>query len=159
MKRAAARAAADEASKRETDRTEANKGDVQRALKEARRQDLEDARTMAFARGADDEDYNAEMRGRVVWGDPMAGALGGAGAEDGKKRGVREGEKEKDKEKRSVTGRPLYKGSARPNRYSILPGWKWDGVERGNDFESRWFKARNAKGDRKALEWNWQMDE
>ena len=152
MKRAEARVAAEAAQVKKRQREEAARGDVQRVQREERRQELEDAKLMPFARGAEDVQMNAELRERDVWGDPMAGQLETVPVKTDGKKGVKV-------VKTSITGRPLYAGSAPPNRYGIRPGHKWDGVDRGTGFESDWFKARNTRKDRQALEWNWQMDE
>lgn len=45
--------------------------------------------------------------------------------------------------------RPYYTGSQSwPNRFNIRPGYRWDGVERGNGFEGRLFKAKSAQQQR-----------
>ena len=149
MKRAEARRKAEEEERRRKDEEEAAKGDVQRREKERRREELKEAKFLTVARGAGDERLNEELRERERWNDPMKMYLekeGGAGG--GKVAG-----------KKSVSGKPLYKGAAPPNRYGIRPGHRWDGVDRGNGFERDWFAARNKRDNLKTLEYQWQMDE
>jgi len=141
MKRADARKKAEEEAARAAAAVEAQRGDVQRSEKEKRKERLREARFMTVARHADDVELNEELRERERWDDPAAGFL------------------EKRKAGKSVSGRPLYEGASAPNRYGIRPGYRWDGVDRGNGFEGEWFKARNRVRDRQNLEYAWQMDE
>ncbi len=67
--------------------------------------------------------------------------------------------KSSSKSGKSKSGGKLYQGAFEPNRYGIRPGWRWDGVDRGNGFERKWFAARNKAKDREALEYAWQLDE
>ena len=120
---------------------EAQKGDVQRLERERRREELDEARFMPVARRVDDVDMNEELKEKERWNDPAAQFL-----------------TRKEKE-RSLSGKPLYKGSAAPNRYGIRPGHKWDGVDRGNGWEAERFKALNRASRNKDLEYTWQMDE
>lgn len=127
---------------------ESGKGDVQRREKEARRRDLEEAKIMPVARRADDEKMNAELKDRERWNDPMAQLLA---------------TKKSSSSKTSKTGKnkssgKTYQGAFEPNRYGIRPGWRWDGVDRGNGFERKWFAARNAKKDKEALRIAWEED-
>lgn len=146
MKRAEARRIADEEAAKEVAAKEALKGDVQREEREKRREELEEAKVMPLARGVDDEDLNEKLKARGRWNDPAAEFLTStttASAGGGGSRSLK----------------PVYKGAAPPNRYGIKPGYRWDGVDRGNAFESEWFAARNKKDRIGALEYAWQMDE
>jgi pre-mRNA-splicing factor CWC26 len=141
MKRAEARRAAEEQRLKEEEMREALMGDVQRQEREARRQELHEARLIPLARTADDEALNEELKARQRWNDPAAQFL------SAKKSEV------------STTGRPIYRGAYAPNRYGIRPGYRWDGVDRSTGFEKEWFAARNRKERLGALEYAWQMDE
>lgn len=141
MKRAEARKQQEAEAAKAAAELEAQKGDVQRAAAAKRKEDLKEAKYMPVARYADDADMNEDLKGRERWNDPAAGFL------------------EKRREGKSVSGRPLYKGSAMPNRYGIRPGYRWDGVDRGIGFEKEWFAARNKKANLEKLDYAWQMDE
>lgn len=141
MKRAEARKKAEEEARKALEKEKSARGDVQNAEAAKRKQALADAKTMTIARYADDAELNDELKERGHWNDPAAGFL------------------RKKKAGRSVTGKPLYKGAFQPNRYGIRPGHRWDGVDRGNGFESKWFASRNKKADIAKLEYQWQMDE
>ena len=85
-----------------------------------------------LARRADDADLQQLLRARVREGDPMAGltsastVVGGVSGD-----GVAA-------PRLSATGKPLYTGKlGAPNRFGILPGYRWDGVDRGNGWERR----------------------
>lgn len=141
MKRAEARRMAAEAAAAAEGEVRAQRGEVQVAEAERRREEVREARFMGVARGVDDVGLNEELRGRVRWEDPMAGLVGARGGE-------REGE-----------GGRVYRGGFMPNRYGIRPGGRWDGVDRGNGFEKGYFAARNRRRNLKELDYAWQMDE
>ncbi|RCI08913.1 hypothetical protein L249_4925 [Ophiocordyceps polyrhachis-furcata BCC 54312] len=146
MKRAEARRAALEAEQKELQAKDVLKGEAQ--LQEARRRkdQLSDAMNMPFARKADDDEMNKELKERERWNDPAAQFLGDKNetAGTGKKRSKRH---------------PTYAGAAPPNRYGIRPGYRWDGVDRTNGFEANRFKAMNRQERNKSLAYSWQMDE
>ncbi|KAI2640700.1 Pre-mRNA-splicing factor of RES complex-domain-containing protein [Hypomontagnella submonticulosa] len=153
MKRAELRREAQEAAAREAAKKEALRGEVQIEAARQRREQLEDARVMGVARHADDVDMNAEMKEQVRWGDTMARFIepkGGSGGGGGEGTG---------KKKKGMKGKPIYQGAWAPNRYGIRPGYRWDGVDRGNGFEAERFKAINRRERNKGLEYSWQMDE
>jgi pre-mRNA-splicing factor CWC26 len=120
---------------------EAARGDVQRRLAEERRVVLGAAKLLSVARGKDDDEMNKELKEVERWNDPAAKFL------------------MKKRKTRSATGRPLYKGGFEPNRYGIMPGHRWDGVDRSNGFEKKWFAARSQRYNREQLEYAWEMDE
>lgn len=155
MARAEARRAAAEAEEKarrdEEARKRALKGDVQLEEARKRREQLEDAALMPLARGKDDVELNEEMKAARRWNDPMAQFLGDA---EGPAAAGKTGKGGKARSRR-----PVYKGAAPPNRYGIRPGYRWDGVDRGNGFEAERFKALNRREMNKGLEYAWQMDE
>ncbi|KAK2629584.1 hypothetical protein QTJ16_000404 [Diplocarpon rosae] len=143
MRRQEARREADAKLLKEREELEAQKGDVQRAAKEKRREDLDEARFMPVARGIDDVEMNDELKEVERWNDPAAQFLA-------KKTG--------GKNKSSKWTKQTYNKAAPPNRYGIRPGYKWDGVDRGNGWESERFKALNRAQRNKDLDYAWQED-
>ena len=141
-KRAEEQRAAQEKLRRAKADLESAKGDAQRRMKEERAQDLREAKYLSVARHADDADMNSELKAQERWNDPALGFLS-----------------KKKAEGKTLSGRPAYQGSFEPNRYKVHPGARWDGVDRGNGFERKWFAARNRQRDRAGLEYAWQMDE
>ncbi|KAL7897932.1 Pre-mRNA-splicing factor of RES complex domain-containing protein [Trichoderma sp. SZMC 28014] len=144
MKRAEARRAAAEAEEKERLAIESLKGDVQQENARRRKEELEDAKLMSFARKADDEDMNRELKEQSRWNDPMTQFMA---------------EKETSRAGKKSKRRPVYPGAAAPNRYGIKPGYRWDGVDRGNGLEAERFKAANRRERNKGLDYAWQMDE
>lgn len=144
-KKEEAEAKAREEERKAKEELESRKGDVQRREKEERRQNLEDAKVMTVARHADDKKMNDELKERERWNDPMAQLLAT--------------KKTSSKGGKSKASSKSYQGGFEPNRYGIRPGWRWDGVDRSNGFERKWFQARSRAKDREALEYAWQLDE
>ncbi|KAM7324473.1 hypothetical protein ACRRTK_016778 [Alexandromys fortis] len=72
-----------------------------------------------LARYIDDEDLDRMLREQEREGDPMADFI----------------KKNKAEENKPKKARPRYNGPAPPpNRFSIWPGYRWDGVDRSNRF-------------------------
>lgn len=55
-------------------------------------------------------------------------------------------------ENTSATGLLSCKYDGPPNRYNIRPGFRWDGVIRGNGFENRYLQEINLKKAKKDKE-------
>lgn len=148
MRRAEARRQALAAQQAEEEKKKLLKGEKQQELARERKELLESAALMPLARGKDDSELNEAQREQERWNDPMAEFLTEPSTTQGGKT-----------KKKSLGKRPLYKGAAPPNRYGIKPGYRWDGVDRGNGFEAERFKALNRRERNKNLDYAWQMDE
>lgn len=92
-----------------------------------------------LARYADDKDLDDMLKNKEWDGDPMLEYI----------------RKKKKKNKDPVDDRPQYEGSYMPNRYGIRPGYRWDGVDRSNGYEKKWFEEQNAKKAREEEAFKW----
>jgi len=55
--------------------------------------------------------------------------------------------------------RPTYKGSYPPNRFSIRPGYRWDGIDRSNGFEKSWFAREANKVAIAEVAYKWSVED
>ncbi|XP_040038491.2 BUD13 homolog [Gasterosteus aculeatus] len=108
-------------------------------------QKLEDAVVEAqkpLARHRDDEDLDRMLREQQREGDPMAAML------------------RRKKERNTSHDKPRYKGPLPPpNRFNLLPGYRWDGVDRSNGFEK---KRYSRMADKKAVQeeaYKWSVED
>lgn len=60
---------------------------------------------------------------------------------------------------RSILGRKLYSKLFPENRFEITPGYRWDGVDRSNGFEKRWFAKQDELNEKKVQSFTLQEDE
>uniref|UniRef100_A0A182KA45 BUD13 homolog n=1 Tax=Anopheles christyi TaxID=43041 RepID=A0A182KA45_9DIPT len=84
-----------------------------------------------LARYADDKDLDEYLKEQEREGDPMLEYLRSKRKEENKRAGIPE--------------KPVYEGAFPDNRYGIRPGYRWDGVDRSNGFEKRWFETMSKK--------------
>ncbi|KAG8008600.1 BUD13-like protein [Nibea albiflora] len=116
------------------------------AQSQMQQQKLEDAVHEAqkpLARHRDDEDLDRMLREQEREGDPMAAML----------------RRKKDRNPKTQA-KPQYKGPAPPpNRFNILPGYRWDGVDRSNGFEKkRYMRMADKKAVQEAA-YKWSVED
>lgn len=84
-----------------------------------------------LARAADDSDLQEHLRNQERLDDPMLEYMRKKKDEDSKKKGVQV--------------KPKYLGQFPDNRFNIRPGYRWDGVDRSNGFEKKYFNMISSK--------------
>jgi pre-mRNA-splicing factor CWC26 len=93
-----------------------------------------------FARHADDRALETMKREVIRKDDPMANH-----------------ERMRSSFSEGNPGKPIYKGPpSKPNRFGIRPGYRWDGVDRGNGFEDKVLarKYSTAYKEEQAYRWS-----
>ncbi|XP_065172585.1 BUD13 homolog [Atheta coriaria] len=98
-----------------------------------------------LARYADDADLERHLKEQERAGDPMLDYIR---------------KKKVDKAiKAGVKLKPEYMGEFMPNRYGIKPGHRWDGVDRSNGYEKKWFDAINKRNADKEEAYKWNSED
>lgn len=108
-----------------------SKGLKQVEAAEQRRQEFEYEASKPLARSENDEDLQDYLKNQERLDDPMLQYM----------------RKKRNEEKRSkgVMEKPIYQGDFPENRFGIRPGYRWDGVDRSNGYEKKYFTMINAK--------------
>uniref|UniRef100_A0A915M783 BUD13 homolog n=1 Tax=Meloidogyne javanica TaxID=6303 RepID=A0A915M783_MELJA len=98
--------------------------------REEKLDEMEQVLGEGFTRHRDDEALNEHLKTQLHSEDPMAEYF-----------------RVKNHKIQMRTGivYPTYKGQCPPNRYEIKPGYRWDGVDRSNGFESKMSLEKNKK--------------
>lgn len=92
---------------------------------------------LIYSRSIDDPELNRLLKEKERWNDPAASFL----------------------TKKQTSTRPVYKGYYNANRFGIPPGYRWDGVDRGNGFEKAWFAHQNEKKIQAAQAYAWSTED
>lgn len=117
------------------------KGAVQKEDEKAARRELELIADEPFARSVNDPRLDAVKKQIIHDDDPMAEFF----------RAKQEKELDEHYKKAGPSDnlkprKPVYKGPRPPpNRFNILPGFRWDAVDRGNGFEAELLKTLSSK--------------
>ena len=135
------------------------KGTVQKLEVEALRQELIDVASEPFARAVDNPRMEAMRKEIIRDGDPMAEYF------------ARKKEKEDDlktadmslqqkEDVPQIMKKPRYKGPiGAPNRFHIFPGYRWDGIDRGNRYEHKILTKSNDRTALKEDEYRWSVSD
>ncbi|KAK7105751.1 BUD13 homolog [Littorina saxatilis] len=114
----------------------------QKEQREQQMQEYVHEASKPLARHKDDQDLDRIMRDMDRDGDPMAMFM-----------------KKKNK-KEDPNAKPRYKGPpGPPNRFGILPGYRWDGVDRSNGFEKQIFTKMSEKKAVKEHAYKWSTED
>lgn len=84
-----------------------------------------------LARYANDDALERLLREQERDGDPMLKYL--------------QAKKEANDRREGLLVFPAYKGPFQENRFGIHPGYRWDGVDRSNGYERKWFEHQGKK--------------
>ncbi|XP_063058719.1 BUD13 homolog [Engraulis encrasicolus] len=119
------------------------------AQSQMQQQNVEDALKEAekpLARHRDDEELDRMLREQEREGDPMAAMLRKKKAKDAQLKGIKE--------------KPRYKGpQPPPNRFNIMPGYRWDGVDRSNGFEQKRYSRIADKQAVQDIAYQWSVED
>eukprot|EP01083_Nonionella_stella_P053905 142439_1 len=133
-----------------------------RKLKEDRRK-FRHEQKKEFSRTADDEDMNKVLRAKSRWGDPMLQAIQDKKARKRQEKEQNDSENSADdisqkpkRKRRKREERPMCQHQPFVNRFNILPGYRWDGIDRSNKWEQKRFAIINERRalTREAYKWS-----
>ena len=130
----------------EREEAELRKGRVQKEREANLRDQFRELQRSTFARHADDGALENLRKDVIRKGDPMASYAA----------------KKKISEHiaSGKPARPLYKGPPpKPNRFGILPGYRWDGVDRGNGFEDKALASKFSSNHKKEQAYRWSTSD
>ena len=127
---------------KEEENMEWGRGLVQKAEAISLEERLREEESRPFATYENDPERDRMLREKNMWGDPMAGLI------------------QKDPREAIAAGRPRYRGPPPPpNRFNIQPDYLWDGVDRSNGFEKRYFETQSKNENKKQEDYMWRTQD
>ena len=128
-------------------------GTVQKQQAEAARKEIEDMASMPFARTDADPELEKQRKSVLRDGDPMAEYFMQKESEEAAAH-------IETLERRGVNVKPKYTGpTPAPNRFGIRPGYRWDAVDRGTQFERQVLQYGSNKKATSEDKHRWQSSE
>ena len=133
-----------------------NMGSYQKRQEERIRAQYEQVKDMPLARRVEDTQLEESRKSIIRDGDPMA-MYAYKKQQDEQMTSSQSRNNGINGETTSVPLRkPVYKGPPpKSNRYGIRPGYRWDGIDRGNGFEDRLLGSLHSKGREKEEAYKW----
>ncbi|KAI0322874.1 Pre-mRNA-splicing factor of RES complex-domain-containing protein [Amylostereum chailletii] len=148
-----------EREEKEAQKMEWGKGLVQRDQEEERKKKEASLRGKDFVRYADDAELNRDQKEQERWNDPAAAFLT-VRRLYASACSVLTCSPLTQKKRTKGPRKPEYNGPPPPpNRFGIRPGYRWDGVDRGNGFEAKLFQRQNERKRTAQASHNWSVDE
>lgn len=115
-----------------------------------------------YTQYVDDKEYNKRLKEEIRPDDPMYDYFMSKRQEEEKE--------EKEEERTEESGKPVvedymkastkpkYRGPLPPpNRFGIMPGYRWDGITRGINYEAKRFTRSNITKMRKQQAYQWSV--
>lgn len=125
----------------EEENMEWGRGLVQKAAEQSLEERLREEESRPFATYENDPERDRMLREKDMWGDPMAGLI-------------------RTPKDAAASARPRYRGPPPPpNRFNIQPDYLWDGVDRSNGFEKRYFEMQSKNANKKQEDYMWRSQD
>jgi pre-mRNA-splicing factor CWC26 len=132
-----------------------NQGKVQQMKQVENATEMEILQNSTFARRKDDERLEDVLKNEIRKDDPMAKYA----INTQQKKNIKNSDPQQSGQQH-VKARPMYKGpQPKANRFGIRPGYRWDGVDRGNCFEDKIIAKKFSANHNKEKAYRWSSQD